>query len=124
MGHHAHTPAPHEHSDSWHHHATEEGRPQHEHAAVVNTMSLARWFVILVVALVVVIVVISVYFTSSVTRMKAERVETNALSADISREKARTGAILATGKGPQGTPVQVPIDQAMEHVISGYQNRQ
>ncbi|MCE7973536.1 MAG: hypothetical protein DYG92_04310 [Leptolyngbya sp. PLA1] len=123
MGHHAHTPAPHEHADSWHHHAPEEGRPQHEHAAVVNTMSLTRWFVLLVIALVTVIVVISVYFTSAVTRMKAQRIETNTLSADVSREKARTAAILATGKDPSGAAVQLPIEQAMDQVVSKYQNR-
>lgn len=124
MGHHAHTPAPHQHADSWHHHTAAEGVPQHEHLAVINTMSLAKWFVILVVALVTVIIVISVYFTSAVTRMKAARIETNALSAEVSHEKARTAAILSTGKDPQGVSVQLPIDQAMDRVVTRYQNRE
>lgn len=123
MGHHARTPAPHEHADSWHHHVAAEGVPQREHLAVVNTMSLAKWFVILVVALVAVIIVISVYFTSAVTRMKAARIETNALSAEVSHEKARTAAILSTGKDPQGVSLRVPIDQAMDQIVTRYQSR-
>lgn len=132
MSHHAHTPEVHEHADAWHHHAEVEGAPQAEHTAVVNTGSLAKWFVILVVTLTVVLVAISVYFTAAVTRAKAEKLETTALGQAAREAKLVSLAQLSADGSQQAHyawadatagQVQIPIAKAMDKVVAKYATR-
>lgn len=127
MAHHQHTPELHEHVDPWHHHSAAEGLPQHEHTGVVNTSMLMRWFVLIVVVLAGVLVAISLYFTSTVTQLKAQLIETNVLAADANLKKAEAMKVLSMD-GPasyswsdaDAGKVQIPIRQAMDKVVARY----
>ena len=129
MSGHEHTPAVHDHADSWHHHEAAEGMPQHEHAGVADPVAIARWFTGILIAVVGLIIVLSVYFVKYTTKMRHERIETFGW---ISKEAAAARAQAEGQLGMAGAPpayewadpaagrVQIPIDQAMNEVVAKY----
>jgi hypothetical protein len=131
MAHHAHTPDVHEHADAWHHHTSDEGLPQVEHLGVVSTAVLARWFVVIVGALTLTLVALFVYFTSSVTQLKAQIQETTALGLEARKARDEAMAVLGAEGGPgvyrwsdpAAGKVQVPLSIAKERVIARYSQR-
>ncbi len=136
MSGHNHTPGVQEHADSWHHHTRDEGVPQHEHLAVLNTVAIARWGVLIAVALVVVMVAIGAYFSSYVTQLKHDREEREAwqrISQGARGVRETSDRQLSTGDhagkaeyswAPEGGDrVQIPIEQAMGKVVKNYEKR-
>lgn len=133
MSGHNHTPEVHEHADSWHHHSADEGLPQHEHLAVLNTVAIARWGIFISVSLVVVMVSLGAYFSSYVTKLKHDREEREAwlrISQSARGFRESADKALSTGEqadkpayswAPEGDgKVQIPLDQAMQRVVQSY----
>jgi hypothetical protein len=132
MAGHDHTPEIHEHADAWHHHIPEEGMPQHEHAAKVDSGALIKWFVGTTVLLIVTIVALKMYFTKYTTEMRRTSVETTKMG-----EKARTSLAEAEAAlGIDGQPfkhrivdkktkaVQLPLDEAIARTVKKYEGVQ
>lgn len=129
MSGHEHTPAVHEHVDSWHHHEAVEGKPQHEHAGVANPGLIARWFAGILVSVVGLIVIVSVYFVKYSSQMRAQRIETYTVMSQDARA-ARTaaegtlgfnGVVAGYGWANRDTgAVQLPVGEAMKKVVKNY----
>jgi len=125
---HQHTPAIQEHADEWHHHDPSEGRPQSEHAGVVDSGMVAKWFVGILVFVVGLVIVVGTYFVSVVSEMRAVRVETTlvAKEANAAKAQAETALGLNGGSGTYGVgdamagTVQTPIGDAMKKVQQRY----
>ncbi len=134
-GHNA-TPELHEHADSWHHHEKSEGAPQSEHLAVLNVRSISVWGALTVVSLVVVMVALGMYFHSYTNAHKIDKEERRAwFKLSEQSRAAREGAesMLSTGAhaaneeyswSPEGgDKVVIPMNKAMEKVVSAYSKR-
>lgn len=121
-----HTQVPHEHADAWHHHAREEGLPQHEHAAVINVKGLFFWFIGCCAFVVAFILVTVMFFHAYYGRMQYDFVETTASSKPF--RDARFNAEKELGiNGQPGEfawidhdRVRIPIDLAMQKVVAQY----
>lgn len=122
MAHHHHTPEVHEHSDAWHRHSAEEGTPQQEHAGVVSPVALIKAFVAIVGTVVVLVVILSIYYTHTVTQVKAEAME-KSLAAEWNSTRAAWDAALAAPAPIGETGWRIPIDKAMDRVIAKYDRR-
>jgi cytoskeletal protein RodZ len=131
MAGHDQTQVVHEHADSWHHHTSAEGRPQHEHASVANPHVLFHWFFLIVVSGVVVIVALFMYFGKMYNTTRQERVETLQFYQDNAWPKVRDSeAALGTDRplsqftyhaaDKQAHTVQLPIEEAMNRVVQRY----
>lgn len=129
--HHQHTPEVKEHADSWHHHEKSEGLPQREHASVIDTGLMFRWFAAISIMLVSLIIAICVYFTSTVTQLKAQLEETPNFAREGNRRREEAMAALGAGGAPfqyawadaaEGK-VRIPIDAAMDKTIQAYGKR-
>lgn len=117
MGHHhaGSTPAVHEHADSWHHHGSEEGLPQREHASVAKAGSITKWYVGIVVSVGVTVLVLVMYYGLYSSTMKTELFEEQAwkaMAAEASSAKAQQMAELEKGAWP--------ISAAMDKVVEKY----
>lgn len=131
MAGHDHTPEIHEHADAWHHHIPEEGMPQHEHAAKVDSGALVKWFIGITVLLVVVILALKMYFTKFTTQMRRTYVETTELTANSKTAIHAAEATLGTDGKPytykvvdkKAKTVQIPIDLAMKRTVEKYQQQ-
>lgn len=123
MAHHHHTPEVHEHSDAWHHHDAKEGSPQHEHAGVVSPVALIKAFVAIVGTVVVLVIILSMYYTHTVTQVKAEQMETDRLAAEWNSTKAFCEATLSKPDVIGESGWRIPIDKAMDRVVTKYESR-
>ncbi len=84
------TPHPEERPDSWHRHTMAEGLPQHEHASHVDVRGLLVAFALTSVGVAAVIVVIILYFRSTVTEARRQRIETTALAGEANAYQAES----------------------------------
>lgn len=82
------TPHPEERPDPWHRHTLAEGSPQHEHASHVDVRGLLVAFSLTSVGVAAVIVVIILYFRSTVTEARRQRIETTALAEEANEYRA------------------------------------
>lgn len=123
MSHEKHyTPEHHEEPDAWHRHTSDEGAPQAEHAANVNTLILGGVFAAIIVFIVAAITASIVYFNRHVTGLRRAQVESTVLSAEAlayrdgaeAAQRAYTWADAARGV------VQLPTDVAAQRVIDRY----
>lgn len=123
--HSGHTPEVHEHVDSWHHHDRSEGVPQAEHAAVLDTAALLKWFLLILVLLVLSIGALWQYFNFYSAKFVAERRETDVLSADYYAHRAATDSELANYSvtDAKAGKVQVPVEEAMKKIVGRYQKK-
>ncbi|HYE62773.1 MAG TPA: hypothetical protein VD997_12325 [Phycisphaerales bacterium] len=129
---HDHTPEIHEHADAWHHHIPEEGMPQHEHAAKVDSGALIKWFIGITVLLVVVVLALKMYFTKFTTQMRRTYVETTEIAQGAKTALAAAEATLGTDGRPftykvankQARTVQLPIDTAIKRTVERYSGNQ
>jgi hypothetical protein len=110
--------------DPWHHHGSDEGEPQEEHLAQVNTTAIAKWFVLIVLSVVASIAFIVVYFNQYHRKLQASTVETIASGEFVSYQRASMDALSQSGEetwtGLAGSRVQVPVSRAMEKVSEKY----
>jgi hypothetical protein len=132
MAGHDHTPEIHEHADAWHHHIPEEGMPQHEHAAKVDSGALIQWFVGITVLLVVTIIALKMYFTKYTTEMRRTSVETSEMALKSHNVYKDAEEALGTTGGPfkyritnkQARTVQLPISEGIQRTLAKYQGQQ
>lgn len=118
----------HGHADTWHHHDTAaEGEPQSEHTASINTTTLAKWFVVLIVSLVIFMLAVALYFNGFVNQAKSVAIETDIGSAARTMRNAAFATLGEDGNpetydwaDPQAGKVQIPIDKAMKKIIEKY----
>lgn len=118
--HDAHTESTHSELDAWHQHPAAEGMPQVEHGAHAKFSVLLVTFVVITVATVAFSVGIGVYSLGQMDKLVAER-EAEGLEAVAPEAAAYKHAALAEQSGYGWTDegnVKLPIDQAMELVIS------
>jgi hypothetical protein len=115
-------PEHHDHVDPWHDHAPAEGRPQHEHAARVNTTMLGVAFLVTVGSVVLVVALISIYFRSYYASVRAERVETTTWAVEAMATKDARRAVLQSGGQLDGETF-APIGQAIDEVVRTYADR-
>lgn len=124
-------PHAHSHVDSWHHHATEEGEPQHEHGGVVNPLAVFIWFVAGIAFLLVTIGVIIMYFDQYATNSRKQHMEAAPARAYWAAYETRRNEMLAR-VAPQGyelidaqkATARPPLEVTMRRVIEDYQKRQ
>lgn len=122
MAHHNHTPDVHDHADAWHRHSSEEGSPQAEHAGVVSPAALIKAFVAIVGTVVILVILLTMYYTHTVTQVKAEEME-KSLAADWNSARAQWDEALRTPKAIGESGWRIPVDKAMDRVISKYESR-
>jgi hypothetical protein len=133
MAGHDHTQVVHDHADSWHHHTSAEGRPQHEHASVANPHVLIHWFFLIVISGIVVIVSLLMYFGKMYNTTRQQRVETLQFYQENAWPRVRDAeAALGTDRplsqfvfraaDRQAHTVQLPIEEAMKRVVARYQS--
>jgi hypothetical protein len=118
----SHTPEVHAHSDEWHHHTPDEGVPQAEHAANLNTVVLLKWFALIIIFIVVSIGALWQYFNYYTAHFVGARTETEVLAQDYYTKKASIDAELANFgvvDAKAGT-VQIPVGDAMKKVVEKY----
>lgn len=115
------TPEKHEHADDWHHHGSEEGVPQAEHAGIVNPFTVGKWFILIVVSVIATVAVLYLYFTHYTTQQKAKFIETVSWSAEAAAYKARMEGEL-TGKAEwlDHERIRIPVSDAMSKVVKEY----
>ncbi len=123
MSHHHHTPEVHDHADAWHRHSAEEGMPQVEHAGTVSPFALIKAFVAIVGTVAVLVIVLSMYYTHTVTQVKAEQMETDRLAAEWNSTRAGWDAALSSYAPVGDSGWRIPIDKAMDRVINRYEAR-
>lgn len=119
-------PEIHETPDEWHRHTTQEARPQAEHGSKINGAILGLTFLVIFAGLAVTIGVITVYYFSYVTKVKAERMETTVMAEESyarfntarSSENSYRWATVSSGE-----LVLIPMDRAIEQVVSAYADR-
>jgi hypothetical protein len=110
-------------TDEWHTHTPDEGQPQHEHGAKANPAILIAVTLGFVVAVALTVLLTSLYFGSYMTSQKRAKSETTILSEDYRAYRAQSEAALS-GYGwadPAAGTVRVPIDRAIDKVITSYQ---
>lgn len=122
MAHHNHTPDVHEHADDWHRHSAAEGKPQHEHAGTVSPLALIKAFVGILGTVVISVIVLSMYYTHTVTQVKAEAME-KSLAADWYSTRAQWDEALRTPKAIGESGWRIPLDKAMDRVVAKYETR-
>ena len=122
--------APHaeQHPDSWHRHTHAEGAPQVEHGARVRPLMLGVAFAITSVLFIVTCLVIIMYFNKYATENRARRLETTVLAEGADGSYARRANDLAsleefTWIDHQTGEVAVPIEIAIEQIVTQYQQR-
>lgn len=124
---HASPPIP-EHADEWHRHAALEGMPQREHTASINVPLVLAWLVGILIFVVGLVVVLCIYFDSTATQLRAQRVETTVVSKVANSVKAEAQARLGVnGSLPSyswsdmktGT-VQLPLEYGIRKVLDKY----
>lgn len=108
--------------DDWFRHTTDEGLPQREHAAHVNSTAIGLTLLAIVFGVLFTVIVLSMYFIGYTTRIKAERQEGTESAAayltyrDLSqRNMQRFGWI-----DREAGTVHLPIDRAIEDVVVFY----
>lgn len=110
----------HEHPDEWHRHTPAEGRPQHEHGSKIDPVALGVTFAIIVVTVLALTGGLYVYFRHYTVQMKQQRVETTVWARDYAQTRAAAEAQMQTYRWVDHERVGIPIDQAMERVLSEY----
>lgn len=123
MAHHNHTPEVHEHVDEWHRHTADEGKPQQEHAGVISSVALLKAFVAITVTVVGLVIVLQMYYTHTVTQIKAEQMETANLAKEWTSTRAQWDAALTTAAPIGESGWRIPVDKAMDRVIAKYESR-
>lgn len=119
------TPEVHEHADDWHHHASEvEGMPQVEHGSVINTLTVGKWFVLIVLSVVATCAVLYLYFQHYATQYKAQQIENVSWSTDSAVYRARIeGELNGKPDWINHDYVRLPISDAMAKVVKDYQGK-
>lgn len=117
-----HTPVVHETTDPWHHHASGEGRPQHEHGSQVDPTALAVTFGLIVFVVLALTGGVTLYFVRYSTVLRQERIETTVLAAEAERIRAEAAARFDgyAWTDPEAGLVSVPLEQAVDRVIARY----
>lgn len=114
QGHHGH--------DDWFRHSPDEGLPQHEHAAHVNSTAIGLTLLAIVFGVLLTVIVLTMYFVSYTTRLKAERQE-GTKSAEpylaYRDQSQRTLDRFGWADREAGT-VNLPIERAMDDVVAFY----
>lgn len=119
-------PEPPEHPDQWHRHTPDEGRPQAEHAPQADPYILGAVGAVITVGFVALLVVVILYYFQYTTRVRREKIETTAPAAesyayrDDILARINQGSYVWADIGAEAPAVQIPIDQAIEQVISDY----
>jgi|GEM_PF-685581 len=128
-GGHADAHGGHAHADAWHHHTAAEGLPQSEHGAIANTGTILQWLALIILTLVILVVALVMYFGSYVTKLRAERVETNqTIAAPYQSYRTASNAELGVDGepaaylplDPAARTVRIPLDQAIRRVAERY----
>lgn len=115
-----------EHVDQWHHHSSEEGAPQEEHASKPNIPVLLGAFVGSVAFVGATILATYLYFGVHMRSLRAKRMENTALAADFLKYRGDTNKKLADGNmwwnddNARAGLVSIPLDKARERVIARY----
>lgn len=123
MSHDTHyTPEHHEEPDAWHRHTSDEGAPQAEHAANVNTLILGGVFAAIIVFIVAAITASIVYFNRHVTDLRRAQVESTVLSAEALtyRDRSEAAQHAYTWADAAKGVVQIPTDVAAKRVMERY----
>lgn len=112
------------HVDDWHRHLPMEGLPQREHGSKVNPVALAIVGVVTTLGLIVTVIAVVIYYTNSITKARAARVETSATAEAsytdyMNAQQARTG--YGVSKSETQDAVRIPLDIAAQRVIEQYQ---
>ena len=117
-----HTPEEHQQPDQWHRHSPAEPKPQHEHAAHVNTAMLSVLFVVIVVFVVATVAVTIVYFNRYIVEQRQARIETTALAQGFWKYRDESRAALAaySWTDAKAGKVAIPIETAKQKVIATY----
>jgi hypothetical protein len=116
------TPEVHETVDAWHHHTSDEGMPQKEHAPRVNTLVLTFVFVAIVTVISATIGASILYFTRHVTELRQQQIETTVLAADANayREQSEQALKEFGWADAEKGVVRLPLDIARQRVIARY----
>lgn len=108
--------------DDWFRHTPDEGVPQHEHAAHVNSTAIGLTLLAIVFGVLFTVIILSMYFIGYTTRLKAERQEGTESAATYltyrdqsQRSMERFGWI-----DREAGTVQLPIDRAIDDVVAFY----
>jgi hypothetical protein len=111
------------HADSWHHHGPEEGAPQPEHGRLVDPAVMFQVFVVIFGFTGVFVLATVLYFNVSIRQEKEKRVETIANASGYNQMKGAMEAELASYGvvDPAAKVVRIPIDRAVDRVVSKYQ---
>lgn len=122
--HDAFVPVQHDAPDEWHMHTADEGEAQAEHGRIADPRLITIGFVLMVVTLVIVVGILIVYFNSYATKelaRKSERLDTSQHSAY--RSSSEMELHTAGGLDPAAQTVRLPIDRAIDRVVSTYEGK-
>lgn len=125
---HGSTPATHGDADDWHHHdPVSEGIPKEESGGIASPSVIAKWYVGLVLSIAFSVLALAMYYGSYLEPLKKARFERDGwagLSQTVQDYRASSKATLnSAGKTADGH-YRLPIDTAMDKVVSEYANRQ
>lgn len=108
--------------DDWFRHGSDEGPPQHEHAAHVNSHAIGLTLLAIVFGVLLTVILLSMYYISYTTNLKAQRQEgVESAGAylvyrdDAARRLERSGWV-----DREAGTVNIPIERAMDQVVSFY----
>lgn len=113
----------HEHPDAWHRHTPAEGHSQHEHGSHANPKVLLVTLIAMVFGTLFVVLVLMAFFNTYTSKFKMAMEETTTIGQPARDAKAAaTGALGSWGWTPANT-LRMPIDQAMEVVVTERSNQ-
>lgn len=116
----------HEQPDAWHRHTAQEGAPQAEHAAQVNTMALGLVFVVMTVSIVAIATLVGMYFQRHITELRRERVEIvePIATPQLDYRQATLNDLSTYGwANEQAQTVRVPVESVYDTIIQEHADR-